>query len=283
MILITLLLVLLLEHHLGTLEPLRDMGWLQTVQLKLQKLSESFSPFDGLLGVLLIVALPAVLIWQLEQYLDMQSSLFSFFLGFVVLIYCIGPEDLGNQIQAYLTALQTDQQEASRLASEFIHEDAVLDPETARHEVAGACLVAANDRIFSVVFWFVLLGPAGCFAFRIASQLRHRPVRDLSNLSAYVRSLYDLMNWAPARMTALAYALSGSLPHALDAWRFRDTIALHHNESILKNAGLGSLLLTDSTESDLWEKIVSVHGLIKRSLMILLVVLALMTLSGRLN
>ncbi len=283
MILITLLLVLLLEYYLGSLEPLRAMGLLRDARRRLKKLSRSLPLIDGMLGLFLLVLLPALLIWTLQQYLDTQSSVASFLLGFVILAYSIGPKDLGAQLQVYLTALHRDQEQASRLASEFIQEDAVLDPDTTTHEVAGACLVAANDRVFAVIFWFVLLGPAGCLAYRLASQLRHHPEDELANLSEYVRSLYDLINWAPARITALTYALAGSLTHSLEAWRFRDSIAVHHNEAVLKHAGLGSLQLSESVDSNSSEKLVMVHGLIKRSLMILLVALALMTLSGRLN
>jgi membrane protein required for beta-lactamase induction len=283
MTLITLLLVLLLEYYLGSLEPLRAMGLLAYARRQLKKLSRSLPLIDGMLGLFLLGLLPAVLIWFLQQYLDSQSSIASFLLGFILLAYSIGPKDLGAQLQAYLTAMHRDQEEAGRLAAEFIQEDAVLDPDTATHEVAGACLVAANDRVFAVIFWFVLLGPAGCLCYRLVSQLRHQPEAELVNLSEYVRSLYDLINWAPARVTALTYALAGSLTHSLEAWQFRDSVAVHHNEAVLKHAGLGSLQLSEASDSSSVERLVMVHSLIKRSLMILLVTLALMTLSGHLN
>jgi adenosylcobinamide-phosphate synthase len=82
--------------------------------------------------------------------------------------------------------------------------------------VAGACIESTlengNDAVFGTLFWFALFGGAGALLFRLANTLdamwgyRDQRFADFGWAAA---RLDDLLNFVPARLTALSYALCG--------------------------------------------------------------------------
>lgn len=79
-----------------------------------------------------------------------------------------------------------------------------------------------NDAIFGAIFWFLVAGAPGVILFRLANTLDamwgYRNARFYYFGWAAAR-LDDLLNWIPARLTALAYALVGQRKSAMAAWR----------------------------------------------------------------
>lgn len=78
------------------------------------------------------------------------------------------------------------------------------------------------QRLFSVIFWFVLLGPAGCFAYRFLQRLSiSLPDPMARRFSLW---LVCILDWIPARLLALTFSFS-SWRQALDP-RLSHTYAL---------------------------------------------------------
>ena len=103
----------------------------------------------------------------------------------------------------------------------------------------------ANNRIFGVVFWFLVagsLGPAFAFGFRALNSLR-RYTATLEGGEALHRAavmLHGLAAWVPARITSASFALAGNFDDAVNAWR--DTSANDRNSlSDGSNAVLGAV------------------------------------------
>ncbi|MEW6254178.1 MAG: regulatory signaling modulator protein AmpE, partial [Planctomycetota bacterium] len=83
-------------------------------------------------------------------------------------------------------------------------------------------LAASHRQMFGVLFWFVLLapfGPVGAVLFRATSILGRHWEGTRGEFGAFARRVFHAINWLPARLTALTYAIAGNFEDAVYAWR----------------------------------------------------------------
>jgi len=121
---------------------------------------------------------------------------------------------------------------------------------------------------FSIVFWFVLLGPFGVLLYDFISRAQ----------SPATEAGLFLLEWPAARVLALGYALAGYFPPAFAAW-VKDSLERKiSNEAYLEKIGQcafhGQASIHDVPESDR----VQVLALVKRAQIMLLFLLALVYL-----
>jgi len=90
-------------------------------------------------------------------------------------------------------------------------------------------LLEAHRHVFGVLFWFVLLpGPLGAVMYRLAEfvsrQWNPRPAVGGVALPAdrfgqFAAQAFRVIDWVPARLTALGFAIVGDFEGALYCWR----------------------------------------------------------------
>jgi adenosylcobinamide-phosphate synthase len=154
----------------------------------------------------------------------------------VVLFFTLGFRQFSHPITLIHEALGRGEADEARAL--FIRwrrqSDARFDPtdlhpgEIARQSIEEG-LVAAHRHVFGVLFWFVLLpGPTGAVLFRMAEFLSRRwnePVNvdgvDVApdRFGEFARSVFAWIDWLPARLTSLGYAIVGDFEGAAWCWR----------------------------------------------------------------
>ena len=279
MALICIVISLLLERMTDGLEDLRNFHWFE------QYSQWMINHLPGLTNqgasLIIILLLPIIVITAFIQngLDDKFFGLFSLVFSLAVLIYCLGPRDLNREVDAYLAVREAgDEEEARKIASQMAGKPASASPDQQSVDVMHAILTESNDRIFSVIFWFLVLGPLGALVFRLASytmQTTHN-----TTLGDAARKLQAIMAWAPAHLVAVGYALTGNYEGASQGFREKvkqDDLS-ECNNATLVTAGLGAL--KDCEPGEETACIRSTRGLVLRTLVVWVAVIALLTLIG---
>ena len=286
MTLIILLIGIVIEHFVGISDDIRRFGWFDRYSKSLESRLGQYKVWNGVNGVLITLAGPLLIVWFVSSILISLFYPLGLLFALAVLLYSLGPKYLDPFLDEYITALEEgDDVLAAELEQELISNG---DSEQQGVQcVVENIFLQANERLFGVIFWFLVLGPLGALLFRLANLLKLQNLNFHGNYPDAARDLCDILNWPVIRLFALGNALSGHLVDALEAWRGADEFSLHVNETVLKKTGLGALQYrvrraTDDDsmeiESSYWIK--SLQGLLNRTLIIWLIVLGLMTLAG---
>jgi membrane protein required for beta-lactamase induction len=278
MALITIIISLMLDHAFRHLHRWRDLSWFERYTRKVCGLVKTDS---GWVKLTLVLAIP-LLALALVQFIlfNVLWGVLYFLLSIPVLFYCLGPDCLINDIDAYLDARSLgDDDEALHYAGVLTGRSASAAPDQQTTDVTRAIFSVTNERVFSVLFWFVLLGPLGAALYHLTTSLSKQDDEEPSLRDAALL-VHAGMAWAPARLLAIGYALTGHFDGAVHAYRSRpheDNIALA-NYDVLISTGLGALHGQESTDEI--SCIRSARGLVTRSILIWIAVLALLTLGG---
>jgi len=249
MTLISILVSLLIEKFFDSLQGLRKHTWYSDFYEWMRQHAGASRLWDGPLGVVLVIA-PVLLGVGLLQYVfrDELFGLLSFVYAVAVLSFTLGVRDLEVDLEAYINARETQDEEAACRAAEQIlgRELTSLDGSVDR-AVANQVLIRANEQTFTILFWFLVLGPLGAALVRLAHMTRDLAPAEEGGTGFLeaAKRLNGTLTWLPARMTALGFAVTGSFEDAMRGWRDH---AVEWSESwvdsaagVVAAAGVGAL------------------------------------------
>lgn len=214
--LIVVVLALILGHTAAPLVQLRRFGWF-TAWLKWLR-SHDTNGYASPLAILASLGLPLALCALVQHGLSGAFfGLPSFVFGLAMLFYCWGPRDLDLDVEA---ALEAPDPESYRAAMRAIAGEDTAIPDDAPGAVA-LVFRAAKRRWFSVLFWFLLLGPFGALLYRLAQRGTEAEAREQLPLvqSAAFARLLAILEWPVAQAMTLALALAGNFDAVYGAWR----------------------------------------------------------------
>lgn len=103
---------------------------------------------------------------------------------------------------------------------------------------------ASNRQMFGVLFWFALLvplGPVGAVLYRAASILSRRWEGSRGHFSAFAERAFHAINWLPARLVALTYAIAGNFEDAMYCWRTQAATWPETEAGVVVAAGAGAM------------------------------------------
>ena len=300
--LIALLIGLVVERLASQLFHWRRMRWLdRLIDFGFQQ-AQRIANWPAMIPVVLLAALLVLPVYLVIFGLGGTLAGFTYLiLAIVVLFFSLGPRDIGEEVAEYCKALESQDEEAIQIAAKAIVEgDVPTDARERIRRVEESVCVQANNRLFAVVFWFVLLGPLAAWAYRVTDLIRRRAVfseareaeSEDANKMAAVRdaavALHGWLAWIPARLTAVGYAAAGHFDEAIAAMRApteeRDATTSEHSEHLLARVGMAALALGDKPDESITERGVrganSANHLVFRQLIIWAVIISAMTLYG---
>lgn len=130
----------------------------------------------------------------------------------LLLYFCVGLRSLREHTLPIAQALlRGDLAQARQLTSYIVSRDTQAAQEADLSKAAAESLLEnGNDAVFGTLFWFVVAGGPGALLFRLANTLDamwgYRTPRFLA-FGCFAARFDDVLNWIPARLTALSYVL----------------------------------------------------------------------------
>ena len=185
--------------------------------------------------------------------------------------------------------------------------------ELLRHVIEHSIL-SAHRHVFGVLAWFSVLaalgfGPAGAVLYRMSEMVSRTWVVSQKSQAGWVsetlqtsaRTAWYRIDWLPARMTAIAFAVMGNFEESIDCWRTHAQRFPDDNDGVVLSATAGAIdvrlggeaLRDDDTQmphsadsestpagrTPEMAHLPSVVGLVWRSVVLWMVLLALLTLA----
>ncbi|WP_341743808.1 adenosylcobinamide-phosphate synthase CbiB [Azonexus hydrophilus] len=164
----------------------------------------------------------------------------------LLLYFSLGARSLCEHAEAVARPLSEGRLDEARQRVGWIvsRDTAALDEAGVAKAGVESVLENGNDAIFGALFWFALLGGPGALLFRLANTLDAMWGYRTERYNLYGRwaaRVDDALNWLPARLTALSYALLGRWRDALACWRTQAPGWESPNAGPVMAAGAGSL------------------------------------------
>ena len=216
------------------------------IEKKMNQGSHSFESEAFKSGVIAssLVVIPIVLsIFLIQKLLPpLMVLLFTVFLSWLA----IGWKSLQEHGLAVATALEKNDLDQARIKTSYIvsRDTSELDENTLSRASIESILENGNDAIFAAIFWLALLGAPGIVLYRLSNTLdamwgyRNDRYEFFGKFTARVD---DVLNYIPARLCALLYAVCGNTKNALNAWKNQASDWYSPNAGVVMATGAGAL------------------------------------------
>ncbi len=290
MTLLVIVLSLFIERVWTALADLRSFTWFERLVDRLAGNGAARSS-SGVFVMLAVMALPLFVVAVAHVLLVKIFAVLGLIFAVLVVLFCLGPRDLDADVHHFLNAWeQGDEDKAQRYARRIYGETAEpVEMRALGRPVVEGIVVAAHERWFGVIFWFVILGPLGALWYRLACVLRDKCLRqgEEDAFKDAVLLMHHILAWIPVRLTLLSYALTGNFGDTLEALRKEDygwkSDWLVNNHLLLICGGLGALQLEQELAADETRVVGASYvraalGLVLRTLVLTIALIAVLTL-----
>ncbi len=165
-------------------------------------------------------------------------------------------------------------------------------------QVVEYSVIAAHRHVFGVLAWYCVvsalgLGPAGAVFYRMCEFVLRswarqaatsQPVSDA--LQGTAQRMWHLVDWLPARITAIGFAVVGSFEEAIENWRRHNPGGMASNDGVILSSTAGAIGLRVGPGTDHSTGVEpevghlrTVVGLVWRTVLMWMILLALLTLA----
>jgi adenosylcobinamide-phosphate synthase len=195
----------------------------------------------------LCAVLPAFLgAWVLYALFAHASPLLAMLFNVAALYVTLGFRQFSHHFTDIQLALREGDLPRARpqLAAWRGHGCAELTEEEVVRLTLEEALAASHRHVFAVAFWFILLpGPTGAVLYRLSYFLRRRwtGTPELEAFGRFPSQVFTALDWLPARITALTFAVVGDFEDAVYCWRTQASQWADSTLGVVLAAGAGAL------------------------------------------
>ena len=217
------------------------LGYANRVVLSLHT---SFSAPVILSCIILPILLCVILIFSVVG--NVLFGLLGLVLNIIIFYYCIGPVNPFYSAHVAPAELLTDSD-------------------------IGEYFTQANGQLFAVVFWYLMLGPVMVLAYRLISLAQR-----LASTHRLALKLINILDWLPARVSALLYLLVGNFQLGFRYYCKHFFTAPKANSVLLHHCGLAAIYADDHVK----QTMLHAETLVEHATIVFLVLIALCTMAA---
>ncbi|WP_049723601.1 regulatory signaling modulator protein AmpE [Gilvimarinus polysaccharolyticus] len=222
---ISLVIVLLLVQWWGSGKPLHRDQWFFNGWRLLHRTSKhsGSSPWLCLVAVAVpVIAVLAVVIIATVYFSDNWLIL----LNIPVLLYSLGRGDFSGSVHNYTDAAHSGDSVKAITVLDVMNLDPDLrcgrnntDWVALNREALRVFTYRGFERMFAVIFWFLLAGAPGALAYRLSVLLWVHLLEVNDARAAVMTRALTLIEWPAARLLGLSWALVGHFEFCMVRWR----------------------------------------------------------------
>lgn len=284
---ITILICLALQRfvNLGGIEN----KWFKLYLDKLQPIIHKFNKWI----IILLIILPVFVVLGLLHILLLWRlfGLFYLILASIVLFVSMDARDLRHLLIEYFANYEKNNfTAAAESVNNFIDQPAPTNPQELARVVTKTILYKSCEKIFVVLFWFIILGIYGAAGYCLIDLIRktaseidqkspHKKGLDYAELSTLAVKIQNILDWLPTRILGFSYALAGNFMSGFTYCIKHLQTSYTENPKVAVESGLTALDidLEDNSKASINENHAALE-LIDRTLIIWIVAFALISL-----
>lgn len=244
---LTLLVAVLLDFWLGEPKKYHPLVFFGDLSHKIENILQRPHVFSvgqrtvGLIAVVIMVLPISLLVYRVCQWEWVNTILSP-----VILYFCIAAKSLKQHALNVYQALDVGDVELAKQQVGMIvsRETEKMTESDIQKATVESVLENGADAIFAPIFWFVIGGAPAALLYRLSNTLDamwgYKNPRFIYFGWAAAR-FDDVLNWIPARLTALSYALLGQTSQAFKCWRTQAHLLDSPNAGPVMTSGAGAL------------------------------------------
>jgi AmpE protein len=204
------------------------------------------SGWSGVKGIwwarlLIVLLIPVSLVVLLAAVLPVG---FWLVLATVVLLYSLGRGEFAPETTAYTLACNDGAWEVALVKAQKQGADveglAREDWPLLHQRMLEATAYQGFERLFAVIFWFLLFGPAGALLYRL-SFLYCRAEPENPGAKRWLWAL----EWVPVRLLGVSFAITGNFVGCINHWKRHAISTVSSSAAVLRETVLGALSVDD--------------------------------------
>jgi adenosylcobinamide-phosphate synthase len=222
--------------------------WLDWVATEFSsKTEESAGPIGARMACLVAFILPTFLVFIVYVICMLTYPILGFIWNIVIAYLFFGFRQFSHSFTAVHEAIEAHDLRAARAALGEWYGPELDASNLTETEVISLALeraiISSHHHVFGVLFWFMMpMGPAGIVLYRLADIAAQRwSERGDLNLSESARHFFYVLDWVPARITAMGFAIVGNFEGAVYGWRYLTQKWSDSLSAVILAAGSGAL------------------------------------------
>ena len=259
-------------------DPISNMKDTYAINFLIEKYKNYFKDFfyNKYFIYLLFPVLIYIFINIITLFVDfIFHSFFSFLINLIILIYCLKPGEFNRMIEEIKLG-------ASENISQFSKERVnYIMMNNSSEEILNSVFYASTRNIFSVLFWFLMLGSAGSLAYVSLDYMVNSKFKIDAQSKKKLRQLLGIIEFIPIHLTILSFALVDDFQTCKKNWQSLQSKNDIYSSNIEMMNTIGINLITNANKSESYEEKYSyVQMLIHRAFLAWLSIITLLILSG---